>query len=228
MILGGVLIKHYWGVQGSMSLVEGSGSHKIFETGSLALHIDSRDPKILPRHFPINQMSSTKYQSLLADQNDGLSLRLMNVSPHSEETLTSWVKGDWAVIQGLQPLKLYEDDPSFQKEIPIGGKVKFHPRSGMVWNLFAVRTDTPLKVMEQIYCQGAKVRVVDRLTKNILLETSLKEALIHPWPLQENSGNYEKIWVRLHLDFSPIDGFGEPLLEINAVSSEGSIKEILF
>jgi len=45
MIIGGTLIKGYFGTQGSMGIVEGSGSHKLFLQNRHEILIESKDPQ---------------------------------------------------------------------------------------------------------------------------------------------------------------------------------------
>src|SRR5690349_19139388 len=42
MVLGGVLAKHYYGLQGSMTLLEGTASQEVVEANTYAIHLDKK------------------------------------------------------------------------------------------------------------------------------------------------------------------------------------------
>lgn len=96
MILSGCLIKSYWGTQGTMLLVEGSGSHEIFLPDTYVVKIEKKDPK-----------NAFGLISGIFDIADGrspfpeLEIQIADYSPNASEKLETWIKGDQLFLSGL-------------------------------------------------------------------------------------------------------------------------------
>lgn len=159
MVIGGSLAKHYFGTQGSMRIVEGSGSHHIFENGTQAIYVEKQGA-LPPEYYPLKRSFSGGFQSRVATTGDGLRLNLMSYSPHSKETIDTWIKNDHMSILGLDPIPVFtylksENETSKVPEIPSGGKIVFHPDSSIAWNLYAVRTNAIDDVINALYQEAA-------------------------------------------------------------------------
>ena len=96
MILTGCMIKSIWGTQGTMLLVEGSGSHEIYLPDTHVVKVEKKDPKI-----PFKTISGTydlqKKQSPFPE----LSIQILGCFPNALEKLETWIKGDQLYIFGV-------------------------------------------------------------------------------------------------------------------------------
>lgn len=137
MILGGVLVKHYAGLQGTLLLVEGSGSHGVQEANTFALRVEKKGDTS-PAYYPIGG---------LIRRDDGLVLRLAEFNAHSSEQFATWVKGSVAVLGGLNPMPL-------SSEISVGGRVRFD--EDQVWDLYALRASNLEDTLEKLSAKNIK------------------------------------------------------------------------
>lgn len=151
MILGGTLIKHAFGVQGILHLVEGSGSHEILLPQTQALSVETRNEKKI---YSLKKLPA--------------SLELLHNLPHASEKRESWIKEiqgkRWLIIQDVAPLLVNT------KPVPL--KI-----ANQTWNLRAITTENPLEDARQIYLKSIKVRLTDRSTQELLLEQPLSTCL---------------------------------------------------
>lgn len=114
MILAGVLVKNYKGTQGSMGVVEGSGSQEIFLPDSYVLRVEQRNEKnLLQRatdYFDLKRSFFGKlYLNSPSEPNiSDLTIKLLGYAPHSSERMESWIKGSHGVISGLAPFEVYD------------------------------------------------------------------------------------------------------------------------
>lgn len=131
MILAGCLVKNYFGIQGSMSLIEGSGSNKIFQAESYAIRVEKRGSDHLAAEYLLNET----YKEIFPE----LSIQLLDFSPHATEHYDFWFKGNQLIIHGLQPFRVQELK-SANEELLISGKVRFHPLNPDPVKIIALRT----------------------------------------------------------------------------------------
>jgi hypothetical protein len=169
MILAGCLIKSYYGVQGTMTVLEGSASQQITIADTYAIRVDRRDPKNFSgqvrsvRHYPLNRSFSGVFErhltDTIADQEPPfaeIDLSLIAYSPHSQSRVISWIKGDHAVIKGLKPFKVH-DWPSSEVPLPIGTRA-FVYEDEEPWSFYAFRSDDVEKVAEGLQKQSVADR----------------------------------------------------------------------
>lgn len=211
MILAGVLAKHYFGVQGSINLSEGGASHEIMTSNTYAINVDRRSSDKSIR-YPLQKKIGGNYKAEIAKNDDSLSIRLLNYCPHCKEHLASWVKGSHAVISGLNPIPLdvVVDETG---KLPLGGRVRFHPSDKNIWNLYALKTQDIEQTLFKLYIQNAGLVVTDRVSKKILSDIPLEEAL----------ASDKESTVNLSLNFSSIEGFENPVLILKYKGEEISI-----
>jgi len=202
MILAGVMAKHYFGIQGTMSIVEGSGSDEIFELGSHAIQLEKPDHSV--ESFLIQGSYFGGFNSIIADTKDGLHLRLGAYAPHSTERLATWIKGKHAFIDGLQPMPVHEVDVYADLAIPVSGKVQFFPSSAP-WKFYAIRSDQIEAVIAKLYADNSTLVFSDRLDDKL-------SSLI---PLSEALRGDAKLSAHLDLSFSSVEGFTDPRLELS-------------
>ncbi|ADI38354.1 putative membrane protein [Waddlia chondrophila 2032/99] len=152
MIIAGVVVKTFYGLQGVMMLIEGSGSDQVRIPHTKALRMESREHQIV--FFSLDDRKAP--------------FQLVGYAPHSTETYNYWIKGNSATIQGLPPFPVFQWDGG---EIPLSGRAKF--TEDEVWNLVALRTDDVGKAAEALYQQRMDRGVAD-------LDFHSEEGLINP------------------------------------------------
>lgn len=105
MVLAGVLVKSYFGVQGSMTLLEGSSSDELLLSGSYALSIESKPDK--ETKFFIFDKNLLRYSQLkpIGTSDESLSLTLLDSTPHSVEHIESWIKSGHLSLFGPPPTR---------------------------------------------------------------------------------------------------------------------------
>lgn len=95
MIISGVMIKSIYGVQGVMTLFEGSGSNSILIPNTQAIRLENRRGKI----------------EVYGIKNPSAPFEIMGYSPHGSETFVSWINGNAAFINGLPPFLPLNGNP---------------------------------------------------------------------------------------------------------------------
>lgn len=173
MLLSGALLKSYFGVQGSMSILEGSGSDKIFVPDSYVFHVEKRNPKnpreILADNYPL---SRNAFGKLIPDIQTSplfpeLTLRLVEYAPHSHEKLETWIKGNKGSILGFPAFKITTD-----QNVPLSATLPLHHDE--MWDIYAIKDVKDTSLAEKIYLKGLKVILTDTKTKKVLFEGDLE------------------------------------------------------
>ncbi len=126
MILGGILIKNHFGVQGVMRLTEGSGSNKIVLPNTYTLHVENRTDII---KIPLKKASLGPISSPFK----GLELTIIEWAPHSSTKLEGWIKGDFGHILGFPPFPVRDLSNNFSDSIPLSLRTPNY-------NIYALRT----------------------------------------------------------------------------------------
>lgn len=215
MILAGALAKHYFGIQGTMSIMEGGGSQDIFENGTYALHIEKQgDQK--PMRFEIKRNFLGNFDNKIANTPDGLRLYLVDYAPHSTERVASWIKGGYASILGLNPMPVHHIDEN-SADIPLSGKVRFQ-KNTTPWDLYALQTIEVESLLKRLYLQGAMVQFTDRSSGKLVKEISLSKAVKTATKLP----GHGIVNLDLSMDFSPIEGFISPMLKVEFVNDSST------
>lgn len=129
MILSGVIVKNIWGLQGTLVIWEGSGSHDVFLSHSHMV-------EVLPRG-----QSEKKRYPIRNNRIGAPNMQIIASVPHAEEHLESWIKGDWLCISGFPKLRLNNE---ISKAIGKIGSFK----------IFAGRAEHPLEVAKQLLVEG--------------------------------------------------------------------------
>ena len=195
MILSGALAKSYWGTQGTMTILEGSGSQEIFLPDTYVVHVEKNDAAHTRYYFPVKRSWNGKFQTLIADGD--LKIEMLEYFPHAHEQWNTWIKEGKAYVSGLKPFAVHANShPPF----PISSRLKMTDNDA--WELLALRTDDVVATARQAYLDGLSVTVADPLTQKVMFEGPLEEAL----------GEH----ITLDFAFSPVLGLAEPHLAIES------------
>jgi hypothetical protein len=164
MILSGVLAKHYFGLQGTMRITEGSSSDEVMLPHTYAVHVESKNSE-KPARYPLGMITTQNEHSP--------SIRLTEFSPHCTEHLAGWVKGSFAFIGSHPPIPLHcaaQDEGT----LPVGGQAKLHHPESYSWDLYALKTSNPAKALSKLYTQHARIAFNDRIKKQTIREMPLE------------------------------------------------------
>lgn len=203
MILGGALIKSYAGIQGTMMIMEGSASQKLFLSDTYVIQVEKNgnDP-LAPsevEYYPVKQKFLRGFDTDLSDATSELNIKLLGYQAHSSERLETWIKGSFGVISGFKPFVVH--DWSRQPEqLPVSSHVELDSQQ---WDIIAGRTSSIAELAKKAYLQGLKLILTDTLTHEILYQGAFAELV--EW--SEGKAKFT-----LELSYNPLHGFGEPKL----------------
>ena len=191
MILLGVIIKSSFGIQGTMSILEGSGSHEILIPNTYSIKIQKKNHlgTVLSSEYSLHSLSSPFPE---------LQVETVEYAPHSSEITETWIKGDRGIIAGLKPFKVFSEENFSGVSLPISARVSLFPPPAEPWNLFAFHTSDLSKVLQVVYLEGLLLKITDTITQELLYQGFLQEALLSP--PQWNDG---KATLQLNLDKEP-------------------------
>ena len=187
MILGGTLVKHYAGTQGTMFLMEGSATDQVMVPGSEAIRIDTPE-KTIPTYLNIPFTPNTQ-------RIGEAEITLQQRFPHSQERLDSFIKGNWVVMAGVPPFPL---------ETAV--QAKFDEKE---WTLLAKRTSSVEMEAFNNYAANTILRLGDPSTGETVLESPLKDVL-----KGAVTAAGDTLTAELQLNHSSITGFNNPRLQL--------------
>lgn len=216
MVIGGVLIKNSFGVQGSMSITEGSSSQEIFLGNTHVIHLEKRAEdasEIITADYPIKDNSPF---TLLTSSKpfSEVQLKLLNLYPHSREKFETWIKKDVAVISGFPIIPVVE-----MKHQLLGAakKLRTNNKQLELWYLLAFKTVDVADISQEVYVEGTKLIFKNATTYDLMQTTTLKEALASPVAL-----NGIQVATSLHWNYSAENGFQDPYLAFEFRFPEGN------
>lgn len=142
MVIGGTIAKNWIGTQGSMTVVEGSGSQTLFFPQTYALNIEKRGVSRVKISYPFS-LTRTLLQS--REPFPELQFAVLGSLPDVKETLESWIKGSYAYITGQPPFPVQTWNNT--EKINVHSTMNLH---GLDWDLIALRTDKADEAIRQL------------------------------------------------------------------------------
>lgn len=141
LILAGTITKQLIGTQGTLRVVEGSGSHQILLSDSYALEVTTPNSTLI---WPVSVSQSNHV--------DSIQLTCSQWRANSRELLELWIKGDYALIEGLPALPVSSwDKLQTNQPLPIATTVKV---GETLWSLHALRTADVAELAACSYLDG--------------------------------------------------------------------------
>lgn len=204
MVLGGALLKSYYGTQGSLAISEGASSQLIYLSDTFALRLEKRDENEQKDVVDYIKIEKPYARNLTLNEElfPKLGIQLIDHYPHAIESKETWFKGDFLYLAGNPPVPVVEienDDYSkLSKGVPFSS-----------WNLAAYKNDDIEGLSKAIYLDGLYVVIKDTYEGRIIYEGLLSHILKDT--LQIPSGSIE---AKLVFPFSPISGLESPELSI--------------
>lgn len=215
MLLGGVIIKSYYGIQGSMGLMEGGSSNRLFIPNTYVIHIEKKDPnnplEKIQVDYPLNKVAK---QTLKFDD---VEMRIADYSHHSHERFQTWIKGNLAHIAGLRKVKVINFDDR-NTSSPKQTTTRFHHDNSSIWKVMAYRTNNVQEDSKQLYVEGTSVKISDLQSGKLLKEIPLIEALKEPMKVSDHLLTFALSW-----QFSPITGLENAELSVTIDNDKMSI-----
>lgn len=200
MMLGGCLVKSYWGTQGVMGLLEGAASDEIFLVHSEVIQVERREGGRPVRDAIA--LGDIGRSSL--GQMPGLKLELLGYAPHSREQLELWVKGDRAFVAGLPPFPVVEVDED--SPLPASLQVRMHSQRDELWQLSAFRAMDPEAMARRVYVEGTQLEIshpgMQRPVMVVPLAEALQGAVELPGGTVELDLDWEQKLLRCHWQHS--------------------------
>jgi hypothetical protein len=188
MILGGVIIKNGFGVQGSMNIIEGSGTDEIALANSYSLYLEDKNGR---NYYPIKHPFIHHSRVKDANNDNPLEITLTNYTMNSQESLETWIKGDRLYISGIPPISVLMEKQAKATTVQLKGNTE-------PWELYAIDCNDIEETAKRLYVESSEIAITDRLTGE----------LIHKYPLKDNTD------VNLNFLWSPISGFRDPCMEL--------------
>lgn len=200
MLLGGVIIKSYWGTQGSMSLIEGGSNSRLYVPNTFVVHVEKRDPnnslQKIELDIPLKQIIKQKAKF------DDVDIHMVDYGQHSSERFQSWIKGNDLTLSGLGIFNVGQyDKKDFQ---PM--QAKLHHETSTPWKILATRATNIQEASKQFYVQETRIEI-SNLDGTLAKEISLEEALREPIQVANSTLEFSLEW-----PFSSVDGLEKPRL----------------
>lgn len=126
MILGGQLVKHYFGTQGVMQVSEGCTTCEFFAEHSQSLQLTDLEGN---RH-------SYRIQN---HKIDAPHIKIVGYRPNGSEILESWMDDQYTYISGLPPIPIF--DWTTEHPLPTAISARLHHPHSTPWKIFSVRTE---------------------------------------------------------------------------------------
>lgn len=162
MILSGTIIKSYYGVQGSMGVIEGGGSQQIFVPNTYVLHIEKRNPHnpraTIAENYPLQKSWRGKFRSQLpiTPPFEELNMVLLEYIPNSIERFETWIKGNRGFITGLKPFEVHDwTTKNLQQSavLPVSTRVRLNADPAEPWEVYAGLTDDVATISQKVFLQ---------------------------------------------------------------------------
>lgn len=207
LLLSGVMVKSYFGVQGSMSILEGGSNYRIFLPHTHVIRLEKKDP---PQQieYPLDYLFNHEAEV------DGMSMRLIDYAPHSYEQKESWIKGDHAFISGYNPLAVNSINPT---------QIQFHQQS-TPWNVLALSTSQVSETAKHFYLDGLIIRISDP-SGELISELPLLKALEQPLPIFSHTCIFSLEWNNSFNNLSLNINIDQEKLSIPLTGSESLINK---
>lgn len=179
MIIAGIFVKNSYGVQGSIELSEGSGSHQLIFPEVPVIHVETRAG--IGQSFEIqpNSYGKIALKTLEESAIPEIQLELLGYSPHSGEKIRTWILDHQGIIAGLKPFLVQDWNPEAET-LPFSMQVRLHHPKSTPWHIYAFRTPHVDRLAQAIYVQSMEIAFSDSSNDQLLHHCSLKEALEHP------------------------------------------------
>lgn len=217
MIIGGTMVKNRFGLQGQLTVWEGSGNQQVVLPHTHALLIEGKD-KSSPANslIALNSFRPEIYSPFHLPQ---LTCKLIGYAPHVKEELETWIKGPNAYIAGFPaiPVQEWSHAEPFPEATPYHFALSTDYPS---WSILALRTSHVKEAIELAYKQNLIIQFKAKEGEAPLVRLPLQEALNSSFSFMEG-----KIKTGLELSLSDQNEKETPCLNLTWSSLNTPKKE---
>lgn len=137
MVISGTMIKNRWGLQGQMTVWEGSGNQHLTLPHSHALLVEKNgNPPFHSNPIALNHFAPEIYSPFHFPQ---LKCKLIGYAPHVKQEYKTWIKGSLAHLAGFPSIPVYDWKSS--EQFPKASIYPFSLSSYFpTWSILALRT----------------------------------------------------------------------------------------
>lgn len=219
MILSGTILKNRYGLQGNLSVWEGSSNHLLLVPHSHAIYIEKKGENSDPPLQSIVALNSFHRSVYTPPHFPELKCKLVGYAPHVEERLETWIKGDTAVAAGLPPLKMHEWKPN--DPLPEFTYTPLSRGSPQFWDLIALRTTSIEPLIAKLYTHDLILHLKSKENKALSFSSPLQKAIENPftfarlnWQASLNLSSHTIHSASLQLIGTTAEGFVQEQLTI--------------
>jgi len=214
MIIGGTILKHKIGLQGNLTILEGSATQQVHLPNTHALHIEKKRVNV---NLPI--ATSNFHKRYNSEIFPDLSVKVLRHYPHVIEKIQTWIKKNYACIVGQNILLVRDWKPS--QEIEKFTEMYFEGYS-QPWDVVAIKTDRISDLIQEAFSSNLDLKIHSNLNPRLTIVKSLKEVIASPFDFDEGVVN-----LSLSLSYSTIEGFNHPRLNAAWQSGQSRLQEQL-
>lgn len=215
MIIGGTMIKNRFGLQGQMSVWEGSASRQVLLPHTYAIYLEGKEPGIRQVKSSMMPLDSFRQNIFFPHHFPDVKCKLIGYAPHAAEKPEAWIKESKGYLSGFPPLPVQNWDIS-QPLPPGSSHLRAMGNSLETWSIKILRTAHVQEAILQTYLEGLTLRMKEKDGTVDPLEIPLQKALQEPF-------TYADALFSLSLHF-PADHTSALFLALNWASAEGGGK----
>lgn len=186
MIISGIMIKNRFGLQGQMTVWEGSSNQHLLLPHSYALFVEGKEES--PQAKNLIALDSFHPDIYFPFHFPQLKCKLIGYSAHVKEELETWIKGSKAYIAGFPSIPVIEWSPS--DPFPQATSYHFSMATHFpTWSILALRTSHLKEAIEQAYLQNLFLQLTTKEDAKQSLNLPLQQALQHSFPFMQGKMN---------------------------------------
>lgn len=172
MIILGIFIKNQFGLQGQLSVWEGSGNQNVTIPQTYALRVDQKEE----RKQSEVALSSLSPHLLKNKELPNISFKVLHSIPHVKKQLASWIKGSHLRIIGLPLLKVFPWAPNLP--FPSGESLRVSWSHPDPWKIIAIETIHTDEAIKTAYLDELVLKMKGKTTYEIPLKKALETPFI--------------------------------------------------
>lgn len=218
MIITGTILKNRYGLQGNLSVWEGSGNQHVLIPHSHAIYIEKKDKESSTTSNHLIPLDSFHRNVFYPAAFPELKCKLTGYAPHVKEYLETWIKGSKVYAAGLPLFSLSNWQPG--ESLPDSLLTPLTRLSPQNWELMALHTEAVETAMEQLYLHQLNLRLAEKEGRKEPFVIPVEEVLKKPFFFSGLKWN-----ASLNLTYSMSEGFHASTLHFESISQENAYKE---
>lgn len=184
MIIGGTILKNRLGLQGQLSVWEGSGNQLAVLPHTYAISVEEKNHSSDANNKSFISLDNFKPNIYFPFHFPYLKCKVVGYAPHVREKLETWIKGPHAYIAGFPPIPIQDWHPS--QSFPDGFDSQFNLGFQTDrWDILALRTSHVREALQHAYLQDISLQIKSRDETAASLNIPLKKALEGPLTFEE-------------------------------------------